>query len=80
MESRNIYARSKAEGERRLIAMQADGLSLVIARPGIVLGDGGPLQHWGIGRWHGAGAVRLWGSGRGVNRWGNRRGWYRWWY
>lgn len=66
MESRNIYARSKAEGERRLIAMQADGLSLVIARPGIVLGDGGPLQHWGIGRWHGAGAVRLWGSGRNI--------------
>lgn len=64
METRNIYARSKAEGERRLIAMQADGLPLVIARPGIVLGDGGPLQHWGIGRWHGAGAVRLWGSGR----------------
>lgn len=38
----------------------------VIARPGIVLGDGGPLQHWGIGRWHGAGAVRLWGSGRNI--------------
>lgn len=66
MESRNIYARSKAEGEARLIAMQADGLPLVIARPGIVLGDGGPLQHWGIGRWHGAGAVRLWGNGRNI--------------
>jgi len=66
MESRNIYARSKAEGERRLLAMQAQGLRLVIARPGIVLGDGGPLQHWGIGRWHGAGAVRLWGNGRNI--------------
>lgn len=66
METRNIYARSKAEGERRLMAMQAEGLPLVIARPGIVLGDGGPLQHWGIGRWHGAGAVRLWGSGRNI--------------
>ncbi len=66
MDSRNIYARSKAEGERRLIAMQAQGLRLVIARPGIVLGDGGPLQHWGIGRWHGAGAVRLWGNGRNI--------------
>ncbi|WP_323718071.1 NAD-dependent epimerase/dehydratase family protein [Paracoccus aminovorans] len=66
METRNIYARSKAEGERRLLAMQAQGLRLVIARPGIVLGDGGPLQHWGIGRWHGAGAVRLWGNGRNI--------------
>ncbi|UXU75635.1 MULTISPECIES: NAD-dependent epimerase/dehydratase family protein [unclassified Paracoccus (in: a-proteobacteria)] len=66
MEQRNIYARAKAEGERRLLALQAQGLRLVIARPGIVLGDGGPLQHWGIGRWHGAGAVRLWGSGRNI--------------
>ncbi len=62
---RNIYARSKAECEARLLAMHRDrGLPLVIARPGIVLGTGGPLQHWGIGRWHGAGAVRLWGNGR----------------
>ena len=65
MEHRNIYARSKAECERRLLEMQEDdGVPVVIARPGIVLGKGGPLQHWGIGRWHGAGAVRLWGSGR----------------
>ena len=39
MEQRNIYARAKAEGERRLLALQAQGLRLVIARPGIVLGD-----------------------------------------
>jgi nucleoside-diphosphate-sugar epimerase len=38
----------------------------VIARPGIVVGAGGPLQHWGIGRCHGAGAVRIWGDGRNV--------------
>ena len=63
--ARNIYARSKAECEARLMALHRDrGLPLVIARPGIVLGEGGPLQHWGIGRWHGAGAVRLWGNGR----------------
>ena len=24
------------------------------------------MQHWGIGRWHGAGAVRLWGNGRNI--------------
>ncbi len=67
MEQRNLYARSKAECERQLLQAQAaDGVELVIARPGIVLGDGGPLQHWGIGRWHGPGAVRLWGSGKNI--------------
>lgn len=65
MEDRNLYARSKALCESRLLALHRDrGLPLVIARPGIVVGPGGPLQHWGIGRWHGAGAVRLWGKGR----------------
>jgi len=64
MRDRNLYARSKAECERRLWEMRhAQGLPVTIARPGIVVGRGGPLQHWGIGRWHGAGAVRLWGSG-----------------
>lgn len=65
MEARNLYARSKALCEERLLALHRDkGLPLVIARPGIVVGAGGPLQHWGIGRWHGAGAVRIWGNGR----------------
>ncbi|QHQ34077.1 NAD-dependent epimerase/dehydratase family protein [Algicella marina] len=64
---RNMYARSKAECERRLMEMHREkGLPLVIARPGIVIGPGGPLQHWGIGRWHGAGAVRIWGHGRNI--------------
>lgn len=67
LERRNLYARSKAECERQLLAHRVQGgVPLVIARPGIVVGDGGPLQHWGIGRWHGAGAVRLWGSGRNI--------------
>lgn len=65
LENRNLYARSKAECERQLLALHKErGLPLVIARPGIVVGEGGPLQHWGIGRWHGAGAVRIWGHGR----------------
>ncbi|WFE73375.1 NAD-dependent epimerase/dehydratase family protein [Roseinatronobacter sp. S2] len=65
MSRRNLYARSKALCEARLLALHhSDGLPLVIARPGIVVGPGGPLQHWGIGRWHGAGAVRIWGDGR----------------
>ncbi|MDQ2089346.1 NAD-dependent epimerase/dehydratase family protein [Marimonas arenosa] len=67
MGDRNIYARSKAECERRLMQMHRnEGLPLVIARPAIVIGVGGPLQHWGIGRWHGAGAIRLWGRGHHV--------------
>lgn len=65
MGTRNIYARSKAECEARLMKMHRDkGLPVTIARPGIVVGAGGPLQHWGIGRWHGAGAVKIWGDGR----------------
>jgi len=67
MSDRNMYARSKAECEKRLMDMhRRDGLPLVIARPGIVVGHGGPLQHWGIGRWHGAGAVRIWGNGLNI--------------
>ncbi len=65
--ARNLYARSKAECERQLMEMhRTRGLPLVIARPGIVVGGDGPLQHWGIGRWHGAGAVKLWGNGRNI--------------
>lgn len=67
MTGRNLYARSKAECEARLEALRRErGLPLVVARPGIVLGAGGPLQHWGIGRWNGPGAVRIWGDGRNV--------------
>ena len=65
--NRNLYARSKAECERQLSVLHREkGLPLVIARPGIVVGGDGPLQHWGIGRWHGAGAVKLWGNGRNI--------------
>jgi nucleoside-diphosphate-sugar epimerase len=67
MTDRNLYARSKAECEKKLLDMhRSQGLPLVIARPGIVVGKGGPLQHWGIGRWHGAGAVRIWGPGTNI--------------
>lgn len=67
MTDRNIYARSKARCELELTRLHKEkGLPLVIARPGIVVGEGGPLQHWGIGRWHGAGAVRIWGPGNNI--------------
>ncbi len=65
LERRNLYARSKAACEEELLALQrARDLSLVIARPGIVIGKGGPLQHWGIAMWRGATACKLWGDGR----------------
>ncbi|MEO1656931.1 MAG: NAD-dependent epimerase/dehydratase family protein [Pseudomonadota bacterium] len=65
MSTRNLYARSKALCEERLLALHHEkALPLVIARPGIVVGEGGPLQHWGVGRWNGAGAVRIWGEGK----------------
>lgn len=67
MTDRNLYARSKAKCEEELLKLHdSKGLPLVIARPGIVVGEGGPLQHWGIGRWHGAGAVRIWGPGTNI--------------
>ena len=65
VEERNLYARSKAACEALLTKMHKDeNLPLVIVRPGIVIGEGGPLQHWGIGRWAGAGAVKIWGTGQ----------------
>ncbi len=64
---RNLYARSKAACEGELLKLwKEQNLPLVIARPGIVIGKGGPLQHWGIGMWHGAGAVKLWGDGKTI--------------
>ncbi len=67
MTDRHLYARSKAECEKVLLQMHREqGLPLVIARPGIVVGPGGPLQHWGIARWHGAGAARIWGPGQNI--------------
>lgn len=49
---RSLYARGKAETERRLLALHAErGLPLVVARPGVVLGAGTPPQHSGLGLW-----------------------------
>lgn len=64
---RNLYARSKAACEDVLKNLQRDrGLPLVIVRPGIVIGPGGPLQHWGIAMWRSATACKLWGSGENI--------------
>ena len=67
LEERNLYARSKAACEAALKELSAQkGLPLVIARPGIVIGEHGPLQHWGIAMWRGATACKLWGDGRNI--------------
>ncbi|MEX6632100.1 NAD-dependent epimerase/dehydratase family protein [Hyphococcus lacteus] len=67
LERRNLYARSKAACEMELNDLAATrGLPLVIVRPGIVIGKGGPLQHWGIAMWRGATACKLWGDGRNI--------------
>lgn len=51
-EARDIYSRGKAETERALAALHRErGLPLVIARPGVVLGEGTPFQHSGFGLW-----------------------------
>ena len=64
LEQRNLYARSKAACEQELENLARDkNLPLTIVRPGIVIGRGGPLQHWGIAMWRGATACKLWGDG-----------------
>jgi predicted dehydrogenase/nucleoside-diphosphate-sugar epimerase len=60
---RNLYAQAKAAAERELLALQERGLPLVIARPGIVIGEGASPMHGGAGEWSGLGAVATYGSG-----------------
>ncbi len=67
LETRNLYARSKAACEAALKELEkTKNLPLAIARPGVVIGEGGPLQHWGVAMWRGATACKLWGDGRNV--------------
>lgn len=61
---RNLYARSKAGCEEVLKELQRkQGLALVIARPGIVLGSGGSPLHPGVGLWPSPTTCLLWGRG-----------------
>lgn len=49
---REIYSRGKMAAEQALLALHRErGLPLVIVRPGVVLGEGTPLQHSGLGLW-----------------------------
>lgn len=51
-EERDVYSRGKAVAEQALLRMHRErGLPLVIVRPGVVLGQGTPLQHSGFGLW-----------------------------
>jgi predicted dehydrogenase len=66
--TRNHYAHSKAECERVLMEMHRNvgkggSLPLVIFRPGIVIGEGAPPAHWGVGMFHSDSRVQYWGDG-----------------
>jgi nucleoside-diphosphate-sugar epimerase/predicted dehydrogenase len=61
---RNLYARAKALSEAALLKMHRERkLPLVIVRPGIVIGRGGSLFHWGIGMWWHDAVCQIWGRG-----------------
>jgi len=63
-QQRNAYVQGKIAAEQALLAShRSRGLPLVIARPGIVLGAGSPLQHAGLGEWVGASHCLGWGPG-----------------
>ena len=52
LDQRPLYAKGKAAAEKAIkAAAEARGLGLVVARPGVVLGDGTPMQHSGVGLW-----------------------------
>ena len=64
IDRRNLYAQAKALGETKLRALEASReLPLVIVRPGIVIGEGGPPAHWGVAMWASPTTCRYWGAG-----------------
>lgn len=63
-DQRPVYARGKIEAERRLLEFHGEQeIGLVIARPGVVLGAGTPMQHSGLGLWVRDNHCVGWGSG-----------------
>ncbi|HEV8062481.1 MAG TPA: Gfo/Idh/MocA family oxidoreductase [Gemmataceae bacterium] len=51
-ERRAEYTRAKVACERLLLEMHArEGLPVTILRPGVVVGEGGPVEHLGVGFW-----------------------------
>ncbi len=63
-ERRPLYSRGKIAAEKALLELhRARGLPLTIVRPGIVLGQGTPLQHSGFGMWARDNHCIGWGEG-----------------
>lgn len=60
----NVYAKTKAAVEAMLLQMHAaQDLPVVITRPGIVVGSGGPPMHGGLAEWPAASVCVIPGSG-----------------
>ena len=63
-ESRPIYARGKIAAEQTLREFgRRSAMEMVIARPGVVMGAGTPLQHSGLGLWVRDNHCVGWGDG-----------------
>jgi predicted dehydrogenase/nucleoside-diphosphate-sugar epimerase len=61
---RDLYSQGKIAAEAALLALHRErGLPLVIVRPGVVLGIGGPLEHSGLGYWARDNHCIGWGRG-----------------
>ncbi|MBX2809544.1 MAG: Gfo/Idh/MocA family oxidoreductase [Cellvibrionaceae bacterium] len=61
---RNNYAHSKSLSEAYLNKLfKTEQFPMVIVRPAIVLGAGGPITHVGIANWFGLGRCAFWGKG-----------------
>ncbi len=64
MNQRVYYSRAKAQCERLLLDMhRSQSLDVVITRPGVVLGTGGPPFHFGFGYWSYDRVCDFWGQG-----------------
>ncbi|MGH7044099.1 MAG: NAD-dependent epimerase/dehydratase family protein [Acetobacteraceae bacterium] len=62
---RGDYARAKALSDRMLLDLHArEGLSVVILRPGVVVGEGGPPLHSGVGLFNNDQHCIGWNAGR----------------
>jgi nucleoside-diphosphate-sugar epimerase len=67
IQSRNFYARSKAACEQELFKLHREqGLPVVVLRPGVVIGNGCPPGHWGVGLFESDTHVKYWGTGENL--------------
>ncbi len=63
-ENRSLYARGKIACEKLLATMAQDqGLPVTVFRPGVVVGELGPVQHSGVGLWTRDSQCFGWGFG-----------------